>query len=405
MGSASQETTYTLPDASAPSLVLTHPTETEKHRTWSLNHKEWGGALTLEEYLKREPYLMSAPLARNGGMTHWILTDSSWSPEKGGERPVLASCESIRKRVMVAAPNDTKVRDGVGHGVGSVFTYPEFRGKGYAGRMLRELGPTLRKWQSGDRDSVCSALWSDIGKHYYTKKGWVAFPSVHAEFAVPISQTQGSATGEKGRANVTSITYDDLEPLCQRDEELMRSKLLFAARKSGKTTVAFTPDHDTMRWHMYRDDFITSIIFKTDSPSPIKGAIAGTQEGRRIWALWSRNYHGSNPAETVDKNTLYILRLVIEPDLKPAQGQPPSAEAREAFRAVMHAAQREAAQWHCGKIDLWNPTSTTRKLLEDCELKWRWVDREEDSIPSIMWYGKEDIRDVDWVASEKYCWC
>lgn len=405
MGSASQGNTYTLPEASAPSLVLKHPTDTEKHRTWTLNHKEWGGALALEEYLKREPYLMSVPLSRDGGMTHWILTDSSWSPQKGGERPVLASCESIRKRVMVAAPNDTEVHDGIGHGIGSVFTYPEFRGKGYAGRMLSELGPTLRKWQSGDQDSVCSALWSDIGKHYYAKKGWTAFPSLHIEFPVSTNQTQLNGGGSKEKANVSPITYDNLEPLCQKDEQLLRNNVLLSARRTGKTTVAFTPDYDTMRWHMYRDDFITSILFKTDSPSPIKGAIAGSKEGRRVWALWSRSYHGSNPTDTVDKNTLYILRLVIEPDAEPASGQPPSQDVRDAFAAVMHMALTEAAKWHLGKIDLWNPSDMTRLLLENCGLQHRWVERQEDSIPSIMWYGKEDITRVDWIANEKYCWC
>ncbi|KAI1143110.1 hypothetical protein F5Y05DRAFT_142975 [Hypoxylon sp. FL0543] len=405
MGSTSHENTYTLPEATSPTLVLTHPTEIERQRTWTLNHREWGGALTLEEYLKREPYLMSVPLSRDGGMTHWILTDSSWSPEKGGERPILASCESIRKRVIVAAPNDTEVRDGVGHGIGSVFTYPEHRGRRYAGRMLSELGTTLRKWQSGGQDSVCSALWSDIGRHYYSKKGWTAFPSFHVEFPVSINQAALSEGGENPRANAIPITYENLEPLCQRDEQLLRSEILHSARRTGKTTVAFTPDFDTMRWHLYRDDFITSILFKTDSTSAIKGAIAGTTEGRRVWAIWSRNYHGSTPAETVDKNTLYILRLVIEPDAAPAEGQPPSADVQEAFAAVVHAALREAAKWHLGKIDLWNPSRAARLLLENCGLDHRWVDREEESIPSMMWYGNEDIRDVDWIASEKYCWC
>ncbi|KAI0834117.1 hypothetical protein F5Y06DRAFT_300997 [Hypoxylon sp. FL0890] len=405
MGSTSQENTYTLPEARAPTLVLTHPTDTERRRTWTLNHREWGGALTLEEYLKREPYLMDVPLSRNGGMTHWILTDSSWSPEKGGDRPVLASCESIRKRVMVAAPHDTTVSEGIGHGIGSVFTYPEFRGKGYAGRMLSELGSTLRKWQTGDQGSVCSALWSDIGRHFYAKKGWTAFPSLHIEFPVATNSAGLSEEGEKPRANVSLITYDNLEPLCQRDEQLLRKNMLTSASRTGKTTVAFTPDYDTMCWHLYRDDYISSILFKSDSPSPIKGAIAGTKEGRRIWAIWTRNYYGSDPTKTVDKNTLYILRLVIEPDAEPTEGQPPSADVQEAFAVVIQAALREAAKWHLGKIDLWNPTSTTKLLLETSGLEHRWVEREEESIPSIMWYGNEDIRDVDWIASEKYCWC
>ncbi|KAI2619062.1 hypothetical protein GGS26DRAFT_584709 [Hypomontagnella submonticulosa] len=399
MGSVSQDT-YVLPEAKAPTLVLAHPTDVEKLRTWTLNHNEWGGALTLEEYLKREPYFTGIPLTRDGGMTHWILTDSAWSPELGGDRPVLASCESIRKRVLVAAPGDTEVRNGVGHGIGSVFTYPEFRSQGYGGRMLKDVGAALRKWQSGSYggcDVVCSALWSDIGKLYYAKKGWAAFPSLHVEFPASAGQAQES------EGKVLPITYDNLEALCQRDEQLLGETLLRTARETGRTSVAFAPDHDQMRWHLYRDDFITSILFKSAGPNTIKGALAGTQEGRRVWALWSRSYHGSIPAKNVDNNKLYILRLFVESEA--TEGENPSDETLEAFKAVVQMAQREAAAWHLGKIDMWNPTPITKKLIERCGIQHRWVDREEDSIPSMMWYGDEDVRDIEWVANEKYCWC
>ncbi|KAK6948609.1 hypothetical protein Daesc_010379 [Daldinia eschscholtzii] len=423
MGSASQDT-YVLPDATSPSLVLAHPTDAEKRRTWSLNHREWGGALTLEEYLKREPYLTTIPLTRDGGMTHWILTDSSWSADSssggGSTRPVLASCESIRKRVLVAAPDDAQVHDGVGHGIGSVFTYPEFRGRRYAARMLNELGPALRKWQAhGGRDAVCSALWSDIGKTYYAKKGWAAFPSFHVEFPSTSAKQSGEeaeaeAKNEKGE-KITPVTYDNLEPLCQRDEQLLKEKLARTARETRRTSVAFAPDHDTLRWHLYRDDFISSILFKTTSPREtnsnssvapfIRGAIAGP-EGRRVWAVWSRNYGGNGaPADNVDKNKLYILRLVIEPEASEETNESPAEDIREAFTAVMQVALEEASRWHLGQVNLWNPSPTVKKLIDRSGLRHRWVERDEDSIPSMMWYGEEDVRNVEWVANEKYCWC
>ncbi|KAI1209832.1 uncharacterized protein F4807DRAFT_460123 [Annulohypoxylon truncatum] len=413
MGSASQEDVYAYPDSKAPSLVLTHPTEDEKRRTWTLNHKEWGGALTLEEYLKREPYLTTIPLTRDGGMTHWILTDSSWSAEKGGSRPILASCESINKRVLVAAPSDTAIRDGVGHGVGSVFTYPEHRGNRYAGRMLNELGVALRKWQCEkqvSQDAVCSALWSDIGKKYYAQKGWAAFPSLHVEFPVSANQMQGSEEKGKGKGKVTPITYENLGQLCEVDEKLLREQMLRKAKETNRTCVAFAPDHDTMRWHLYRDDFIASILFKS-SPGPtnvsssIKGALAGTQEGRRVWAVWSRNYYGGSgkPTDNVEKNTLYILRLVIESEA--SEGENPSEDVVESFTAVMRIALREAATWNLGKVDLWNPSPLVKALIERSALQHRPVERDAESIPSMMWYGAEDIHNIEWVANEKYCWC
>ncbi|RYP45506.1 hypothetical protein DL769_011455 [Monosporascus sp. CRB-8-3] len=189
-----------LPDASSGALVLTHPTDKEKRHTWTRNHREWGGPLGLEKYLKREPYLTTIPLARDGGITHWILsttTSAGSDPKQQQQRPVLASCETIRKRVLVARPGPASGGDGgdgaavveeaTGYGIGSVYTYQEYRGRSYAARMLRELGETLRtrpraepsNSANGDGDgerggeAVCSALWSDIGKVFYAKKGWV----------------------------------------------------------------------------------------------------------------------------------------------------------------------------------------------------------------------------------------
>ncbi|KAI1394008.1 uncharacterized protein F4822DRAFT_33509 [Hypoxylon trugodes] len=414
MGSTTRDDIYILPEATAASLILTHPTEDEKRRTWTLNHKEWGGALTLQEYLKREPYLTTVPLSRDGGMTHWILTDSSWTVENGGDRPVLASCESISKRVLVASPNDTTVREGIGHGVGSVFTYPEFRGYRYAGRMLNELGPALRKWRTeihNGQDAICSALWSDIGKAYYAKKGWAPFPSLHAEFSVPNNQTPDNDEQTNGKGNVAPVTYDNLESLCAQDEQLLREKILRSAKETGRTSVAFAPDHDTLRWHLFREDFIAAILFKStpqqaDVMTCIKGALAGS-EGRRVWALWSRNYYGGkgSPADNVAKNTLYILRLVIEPEEKEEKEGEPSEDILTAFTAVMQTALREAKTWHLGKVDLWNPTPVVKRLIERSGLQHGWVDRDEESIPSMMWYGDEDVREIEWVVNEKYCWC
>ncbi|KAL7628997.1 hypothetical protein AAE478_000515 [Parahypoxylon ruwenzoriense] len=442
MGSASNDSSqYELPVATAPSLVLAHPTEAEKRRTWTLNHAEWGGALNLDEYLQREPYLTTVPLTCDGGMTHWILTDSAFAADgkekgeegEGRQRPVLASCESIRKRVIVAAPGDATTHDGASFGVGSVFTYPEYRGNRYAGRMLTELGPALRTWQREDRDgrdAVCSALWSDIGKVFYAKMGWATYPSLHAEFVVPkmtTAEEEQEKNKEKRGVEVTPITYDNLAPLCGRDEELLRKQVLRTARETGRTSVAFAPDHDVMRWHLYREGFITTLLFKK-SPSPnsptappsIKGALAETREesGRRhrVWAIWTRNYHGSsggasNPADNADKNTLYILRLVIDNGDEPGAGEAGKAEEEvnphllAAFTAVLRAAQREAAAWHVGKMDMWNPSATVRSLIKRSGLPHRWVDRDTDSIPSMMWYGDAAGTDVEWVANEKYCWC
>ncbi|KAI1079142.1 hypothetical protein F5B20DRAFT_180512 [Whalleya microplaca] len=403
-----------LPPASAPTLVLTNPTEAERQQTWTRNHAEWGGALSLQEYLAREPYLTTIPLAADGGITHWILTDSSNSSSTAGERPVLASCESLRKRVLVASPGSEgsekaagEVKDGIAYGVGSVYTYPEHRGRGYAARMLSDLGTFLRTYQASDRggeEAVASALWSDIGKVFYARMGWAVFPSMHVAFRVSASaSTPSTPTVEANGGTIkptaiTPITYANLPAFCAADEALLRGKLSAAAAESGRTSVAFAPDHNALRWHLFRDDFITGKLFPARARSEIKGAAAGV-EGRRVWAVWARNYH--RDVDVVDKNTLYILRVAVEDEKAAGEG---GEEATAAFAAVMRTALREAESWRLGKVDLWNPSPVVRGLIERSGLAHQWVDRDVNSIPSMMWYGKEDSSEINWVANEKFCW-
>ncbi|KAI1736786.1 hypothetical protein F4680DRAFT_249642 [Xylaria scruposa] len=478
MGSLTSDKQY--PDASDESLVLTHPTAAEKEQTWSLNHREWGGALDLPAYLEREPFLASTPLAVDDGMVHWILTtEDASSPTTGQDeqkRSVLASCETIRKRVLYA-PRTGKdgVKEGLGYGIGSVYTYPEFRGKKYAARMLRELGEVLKTWpveeqlrkkrsqirgqghdstgsqatNGGSEPStngraklrkaeaekaVCSALWSDIGKKFYASKGWPVYPSGHVEFhsSCTTSQLGMSSLLEKAQQphntslTLTPVNTSNLAQLCREDEAQLRADLVRHARENDRTAFAFAPEYEVFRWHWAREEFIASRVFPDRSASKVRGMIATvssaqhngsatTEDGRtkdeekeekeaktRMWAIWTRNY-GADGASSPEKNTLYILRLVIDNSSTPSS--PDRKALQLAFDAIMQSALDAARPWSCGTVHLWNPTPVVRELIAGSAIAHKFVDREVDSIPSMMWYGAEEDEPVDWIANEKYCWC
>jgi len=89
-----------LPDADSPLLALAHPTHAERVATTKHTYATWGFALAEADYLAREEYLTTVPLARDGGITHWILTVASLPPDG---RPILSSCESLRKRAVRTA--------------------------------------------------------------------------------------------------------------------------------------------------------------------------------------------------------------------------------------------------------------------------------------------------------------
>ncbi|AEO66432.1 9da2f94b-c5db-4c39-a2c8-fc685eaa9e0d [Thermothielavioides terrestris] len=412
-----------LPDASSPELVLTHPTPAERERTWALTYPKWGPALRSEaDYLAREAYLTTVPLARDGGITHWILTVRGLPPDA---RPVLSSCESLRKRAVytttVAASADANangngkegggaaagvvVVDGVAHGIASVFTDPAYRGRGYASRMMSELGPRLREWQAGmgrgkgegngegrveKGHSLFSVLYSDIGKKFYAKHGWAPFQSSHVAYK-PVAGA-GSASGQGGQVVARPIGYHDLAELCAVDERLLRADLV--RRPANQTHVAILPELDAMLWHLMREDYMTKAIFGR-TPT-IRGAVAG-EPGKRIWAVWTRGYYGG--LNKMEGNTLHILRVVVE---DPEQ---PDEELVDGFRSIVQMAQAEAAEWKTQDVQVWNPTAKLRGLIEKCGVEYEFVDRDKESIASLMWYGEEPTAEVDWVANEKFAWC
>ncbi|KAI1369271.1 hypothetical protein F5Y08DRAFT_325344 [Xylaria arbuscula] len=461
MGSLASNMQY--PDASDERLVLTHPTPSEQEQTWRLNHGEWGGPLDLEAYLKREPFLASTALGANGGMMHWILSETA---STDGPRNVLASCETIRKRVLYAPPpsprngaND-QVREGLAYGIGSVYTYPEFRGKKYAARMLRELGEVLKTWPEKEehkstaaknshyhhnnhsnggggvsstkrpklqaKEAVCSALWSDIGKRFYSEKGWPAFDSTHVEFLAPLAPLVGvSSLLERAGAagsppcgdalTLVPVTRENLAGLCREDEAQLRDELVAHARRTGRTAFAFAPDADVFRWHWAREEFILPRALPGREASEVRGLIATTNR-TRMWAIWTRNY-GADAAANAAKNTLYILRLVIDNNASSSPSDPKALQL--AFDAILHATLDAARAWNCGTVHLWNPTPVVRDLIAASGVAHRFVDRQMDSIPSLRWYASDDDDDesgnnnekrvsedtVDWLANEKFCWC
>ncbi|KAI9787151.1 MAG: hypothetical protein M1839_003386 [Geoglossum umbratile] len=419
-----------LPNADSPSLYLAHPTFAEKQTTWKQNGHAWRGPLSVPAYLRREQYLSETSLTCNGGITHWVLVDTSYPP--GGERRVLASCETTRKRALVAywSTEGAEVEEVVSHCIGSVFCPKEFRGKGYARRMMRELSKILRGWQvdgaaKGRERCLFTVLYSDIGKSFYATLGWHPFTSSHISLP-PIS---------KDCINMVSVLPPcrelyaaSLKDLCAFDERLL-FKRLATMSATKRVRVALVPDLKSMEYHHAREEFIAHEVFGYE-PS-VKGAIVGDTEGQRAWCIWTRVY-GSSDA------TLYILRLVLEGDESiertssshstngshPANGGFSGAKSRQvdAVASLLLASQREASRWGMTDVQIWNPEPITilaahRALNLTSEAAGtpviQVVDRERESITSLMWYGESQEpglqglqwKDVEWIGNEKYAWC
>ena len=389
-GTGSRNVSPDLPHAQSPDLHLSHPTPRECLTIWNLTSLAWIDALTLPQYLEESAYLTTVPLAKDGGMSLWILVDKTMPPD---QRPILCSCETFRKRSLVSN-RDGSVTEGIIHGVASVFCDPLYRRRGYAARMMKELTKVLRTWQVDTAPCVGSVLFSDIGKSYYADFGWRPIPNnTHIEFEPELSSTPLKAT---------KLVSEDLSQLCLEDEKMLRNTLNLKSDKKLRMTIV--PDIDHMLWHHKKAEFAAQRLFGKEPQ--VKGAVAG-QPGNRIWAIWTHRYYG-DPKSASSENVLYILRLVVESQGKESTYDVAQRDVlAEQLKAVLKAAQAEAAEWKLDHISLWDPTPLVQELIGRTGIRHNMVERQTESIASLLWYGNrsdETGTSPEWIGNEHYAW-
>ncbi|RFN45012.1 lysine acetyltransferase protein [Fusarium flagelliforme] len=383
-----------LPDANDPNLGLAHPTAEELVKIWTRTSSSWKDSLPVHVFLEESEYLTTVPLAKDGGMTYWILVDKRLSPN---ERPILCSCESILKRAITSDP-DGNVEDAIVHGIASVFCFEEHRGRGYAARHMTEMSKALRNWKSEQGVIIGSILYSDIGKKYYSTLGWLPHPN-EAQLVFP------SVNGAKP-TSVQDILEDDIASLCERDEAMIRAAMGNPSSETKRVTVV--PNVEHMLFHIRKEDFATKHLF--GHIPKVKGCIAGPP-GSQVWAIWYHRYYGHpDPADA--SNVLYIMRLVVEGDDTRSQSTSNSAgreiagDQLKALESVIKAAQVDAAEWRLQHVKLWDPTPLVRKAIIQIGLQHETSERDEH-IASGLWYDADDCVGAtpEWIANEYYSFC
>ncbi|KAL5615401.1 hypothetical protein BROUX41_005448 [Berkeleyomyces rouxiae] len=378
-----------LPSASSPEVIISHPTPTECSHIYTLTSADWGAALpTRADYIRREKFLTHLPLSQRGSARQWILT----TPGAPGTRPILSSCDTLRRRGLVASGKGNGTVDEVEvQAIGAVFTDPAFRGRRYARRLMELLQREMEApaSETGHVTPGFSVLFSDIGKSFYAKLGWAVHESRHVEIRPSAVGLQGADAG--GADKASPLRMHDLAELCVLDEAVLRRTMAACAVPA----VALIPDYDTMLWHHLREDFMTTTLFEK-SPA-VRGAIAGPP-GRRVWAVWVRSYY-SGAADPKD-NTMHILRLGFED-----QNSTSDEELAERLSAILHVAVKEAHEWVTSSVHMWNPSEQVVRALKKGNVEFSLVDREDSSIPSVMMHGKfHDITPQNWVINEKFGW-
>lgn len=383
--------------ASTTDVHLVHPIEEEIAQILHTNSQEWKGALDLPAYLRRESFLADQDLTRSSGLTSWALVDSA-SP-----RTILCSCESLRKRALIARDGD--VTDTLCHGVASVFCAPEYRGKGYPSEMIRRLTEALGTWQadSQGKDVSFGILYSDIGKKFYARHGWTPFPSAH----ISLAPWTGSASSRANLPPCSPLGADDLGKLCELDEAVMRQRL----RRTQGVAVAIVPDLKTIKWHLAREQFVSHELYGK-SPEA-HGAAVTLESGKMVWCYWAKMWYNTDP-QNPKGNAMHILRLATddaeydEADVASDEGANAgkAGEMAGAIASLLAAAQADAAQWNMGEVEIWNPSSATLAAARMLNPSAEVTHREKDSIASLKWYGDNSEKEqVKWFGNEKFGWC
>ena len=382
-----------LPPGDSPDLILVPATPAEHIKSIKLNSVMWKGPLDVEAYIARERHIHSQRLTRSG-LTCWILVQKD---EPENERTILASCESYQKKALLAY--DGQVEQISSHGVGSVYCRPEFRGKGYAKRMLAEVSVRLETWnvEREKRQRVLfTVLYSDIGKKFYAQFGWKAFPSAHMTLP-PVSGEKGFADGQPVGAKTRSLEAEDVERFMCNEAVFVKlgGRMCVESQASPGAKVAILPDYDHFVWHWAREEFYAQTLFPGRALPVVKGA--GNDQAR-VYCTWNRSF-----GETPKGNVLYILRWVYD--------DPTSDEEEEALVqamiGILRQAQLQAHEWNMAKVEFWNPEPLEERAVKMLQPGAEVVHRENDSICSLRWTGAEHGlgEDVDWILNEKYTWC
>lgn len=375
-----------LPLARSTDLVLAIATPIEHVQTAQINAEEWRGCLTTEQYLARETALHSTDLTCNGGITCWILTSASISINPDGTRPIFASCESIRYQGYIG--RNGSLQSVNTHGIGTVYTRAEYRGKGYASRMMADLGSRLETWQQAPNvKNAFSILFSDIGPVYYSKLGWAAYPSKHVLLA-PLDQ-KSYERDRIGLPEVEGLKASDLSsiPTTHYLEHELRTK---SSAFPNTYYLAIRPSVEHFTWHHAREEFVCRSL-GTQVPT-VKGVI---HETTGLALIWNRVF-------AVDRKDwqLQILLTIIPPG---AEGL---AEAKEVLSALLLSAQWEAYKWGMlAGVIVWDPPDLLISAASSLGRGYvDLVERDQESICSLRWSGQQNDKLV-WIAKQKYTWC
>ncbi|KAM7189303.1 hypothetical protein V8F20_010211 [Naviculisporaceae sp. PSN 640] len=375
---ASHESPPAVLDITPSDVVFGEATDYQRILAWKLNGADWAAPLTPDEYVERESLLSQTELSTNGGTKYYVLA------RKDEPDQIVSACELTYKKLLVADKAGTRVIDA--YAISSVFTDPVYRGNGMAEHLLGEMQKVV------DETTECGALYSDIGRLYYTKLGWKDFKTPQLVFHLdPVANPETTAS----TAHITLLSEDDIRNLCDSDIRTLTDKFQQLAHSAGdKTYITFLPSFAQCAWHFTRNTYVAKILANGRYP---KNRGAKTSDGKS-WLYWDHD---------IREKKLRVLRIVTDAsdDIVKRQGD---------IKALLTAVLAEAEDWGITEVIVWNPynevagaaTEVWRDYVSSGHnLQLVFGEREDGAIPSLRWRGGDESRVVVWEDNECFSWC
>lgn len=362
-------------------LVFTQASPSQHKRTWDFNCTSWAPPLSATDYKARETLLLTQDLTANGRFRGWLLHRANDPAD------IVSSCELFHKTLYIRRPGDSgTVEECLAFGIASVFTNMRYRRQGMAEILLRRLQERM-----DSEGAELSVLYSDIDSEYYSRLGWVAFPTpqvtIHLLGKGPVRLGISDPERCVRFMNMKDESY--MRAICARDEEQLKARLETIDTSDGKTHIAFAPSYAQIAWHLVSEAFVERALHGRD----IERCGVITADGRS-WVVWQRDW--------LEKK-LKIHRIVITSESEEQR----VADAIELLRAAVE----EASTWGLQSVLAWSPDGATVRAAEGLGKAYGDVlsivfsERIKGSVPCLRLNGGKDTSNILWEDNQNYGWC
>ncbi|KAG8737337.1 hypothetical protein FRC12_017188 [Ceratobasidium sp. 428] len=349
----------------------------EARKLRSLAWAKWLGS---EGYVRKCEAWDSLEHANGGKLITWVLVTAE-DPETLG---ILSTCATYRRDILLLSPNETRSNTSTGYAVAGVFTPPQYRGKGYARRMMGLLHFAIAQpdevpafpssWGQPpariEPPGSLSVLYSGVGTFYSTcppgeGTGWTITGTKTTHWIVnevdilPIDPRIELLSQEAA----VSIVVGDA-PLFKRDfESRGPSPHVHFAFQSTAAWCLFQ-----MRNHLDHPDLVVS-------PPEIWGARIQAESGETHFIVWTYKPYPES------QRKLVVVNLRSSPATFPLL-----------FAAVVSIARDRGYEI----IEAWDLEKEIDSVVQSTG--GRTFER-EGQLPAVKWYGSQES--IVWVGNSR----